>query len=178
MNSNLLSPAQLEQKPDKEINNSRKIFRVLLTFFLIVSFIGVLDAGFLTFEHYSGYVPPCSFLKGCEAVTTSAYSVVFGVPVALLGLIYYLVVFLLSVYGIDSLLKDENEVHVRKAVKICLFIGKVTIVGLLATLWFLSAQIFIIKAICLYCLISAVTSITLFVLGVITRKRRTLLSSF
>ena len=47
---------------------------------------------------------------------------------------------------------------------------RLTVIGLLASLWFIYLQLFVIKAICLYCMFSAFTSITLFVFGIIVLK--------
>ena len=63
--------------------------------FLPVSFLGFIDASYLTIKHFVGTPLPCSVLKVCEEVTTSQYSVIGGVPVAMLGAIYYLAIFVL-----------------------------------------------------------------------------------
>ena len=65
--------------------------------FLFVSFFGFLDATYLTINHYQGKIPPCSIVVGCEIVTTSRYSLFLNIPVALIGAIYYLTVFVLTV---------------------------------------------------------------------------------
>lgn len=122
--------------------------------FLVLSFIGFLDALYLTITHYSGATPSCSFLKGCDLVVTSQYSTILGVPVALLGAAYYFSLFVLSAIFIDG-----------KRVRILVVAAYLTAVGFLASLWFLFLQIFIIQAICIYCLISAATSTLLFVTG-------------
>ncbi len=132
--------------------------------FLVVSFLGFLDAAYLTIEHYRGAIPPCTFLQGCEKVTTSEYSVVFGVPVALGGSLFYFAVFVLSILFLQT--KRENFL---------IWAAKITIFGLLASFWFLYLQFFVIGAICIYCMFSVVTSTTLFVLGVVAQKRGRLL---
>ena len=48
---------------------------------------GVGIAGYLTYVHYAGLHPICGISHGCETVQTSVYSNLFGIPVALLGLI-------------------------------------------------------------------------------------------
>lgn len=53
---------------------------------------GLAVSGYLTFEHYTaGSTLVCadSGLVNCSRVTTSQYSFLFGVPVALLGLLYF-----------------------------------------------------------------------------------------
>jgi uncharacterized membrane protein len=46
-------------------------------------------AGYLTYTHFSGSPPVCP-TRGCEIVQNSRWSKLFGIPVALLGLLAYL----------------------------------------------------------------------------------------
>lgn len=124
--------------------------------FLIVSAVGFIDATYLTTQHFLGAPVACSILKGCEQVTTSPYSIIFGIPVALLGSMYYLTILILSVIYLDS-----------KKINILNIIVKISPIGFLASLCFIYLQIFVIKAICLYCMGSAATSTLLFILGII-----------
>lgn len=127
---------------------------------IIVSFLGFLDASYLTIAHYTGSQLNCSIIKGCDQVTTSSYSEIFGIPVALLGMFYYLTVLLLTLFYFDS----KNQTILK-------LIFPLTCLGLIASAWFMYAQIFIIKALCQYCIVSAITSTTLFILGISTLKK-------
>ncbi len=121
---------------------------------LITPGFGFIDATYLTTQHYLGSPVACSILKGCEQVTTSAYSSIGGIPVALLGSIYYLTVIILAVCFLDS--KKDYFLDI---------IAKISPFGFLASLYFVYLQIFIIKAICIYCMGSAITSTLIFILG-------------
>jgi uncharacterized membrane protein len=136
-----------------------------IIFFTIVSFLGFLDATYLTAQHYMGAIPPCVITTGCETVLTSEHSVIFGVPTALWGAIYYLLLFILAVLALD--LKPE----------IIRFAAYITPLGFFASFYFVYLQFFVIKEICSYCMISATTSTTLFILGsfVIIKSRKTIL---
>lgn len=140
--------------------------------FLLVSFLGFIDASYLSVKHFVGTPLPCSVLRGCEEVTSSQYSVIGGIPVALLGAIYYLAIFVLvlsflngklSFSGVDSGTPENQDKLLKLA-------ARLTIIGLIASLWFIYLQLFIIKAICLYCMFSAFTSVTLFIFGIIVLK--------
>jgi uncharacterized membrane protein len=52
----------------------------------VVAAIGLLVSLYLTWVHYSGDLALCIGVGGCEAVQTSRFSVVGSVPVALIGL--------------------------------------------------------------------------------------------
>src|SRR5690348_14780226 len=59
---------------------------------IILSFLGFLDAAYLTILHYKNVIPPCSIAHGCETVLTSQYATLGPIPIALLGVFFYLVV--------------------------------------------------------------------------------------
>jgi uncharacterized membrane protein len=123
--------------------------KVVIALF-IIALVGFADASFLTIEHYQNRIPPCT-TAGCETVLTSAYSTIGGIPVALLGAIYYLIV----AVGLFAHIEGKHEPSLRA---VLLF----TTVGFIMSLWFVSAQAFLIGSYCFYCLGSAATSTTLF----------------
>lgn len=127
---------------------------------LVVAALGFADAAYLTIEHYQGVIPPCSVVSGCETVLTSSYSLILGIPVSLLGALYYLLIAVGAFAYIDT-----------KKTAILKWTLSITILGLLMSLWFIFLQAFVIKAWCLYCLGSAASSIILFILaGVVFKK--------
>src|SRR3989338_6923952 len=128
--------------------------KALVIVFIIVSFLGFLDASYLTVEHYRNALLPCIIFKGCEQVTTSAYSKVFGLPLALYGAAYYLFMLLVSVFYFDT--KNKWVFNILKYLPVT---------GFLASAYFVYLQLFVIHALCTYCVISAITSTTLFILS-------------
>lgn len=140
--------------------------------FLPVSFLGFLDASYLTIKNFMGTPLPCSILRGCEEVTGSQYSMIGRVPVALLGAIYYVSILVLIILYLrkknNSLVNSDKNISVDDG--LLRLIAYLTIVGMLASLWFVFLQIFVIKAICLYCMFSALTSSILFAFGIYVLK--------
>jgi uncharacterized membrane protein len=122
--------------------------------FIILSFLGLVDAAYLTLEHYQDASVVCFLVNNCDSVLQSSYATVGPVPVALFGIVYYLGIFILSLV---SLAKKDDKLFFLTAL--------LTVVGFLASLWFLYIQIFMIRSLCFYCLFSALDSIVLFVLG-------------
>ncbi len=55
----------------------------------VLALIGAGIAGYLTYTHFKGSAPVC-LTSGCEVVQRSRWSELFGIPVALLGLLAYL----------------------------------------------------------------------------------------
>src|SRR5438309_11315413 len=77
--------------------------RTLWRTMVVLTVIGLGVATYLTYIHYAGIKPLCGKGGGsCEIVQTSEYSKLAGVPVALIGLIGYVVI-------LGSLLARENE---------------------------------------------------------------------
>ncbi|MDP3902252.1 MAG: vitamin K epoxide reductase family protein [bacterium] len=127
--------------------------KIAAIIFLIISALGFLDAAYLAIDHYRGNIPPCT-IQGCEIVLTSAQSKIAGVPVALLGALYYFTLLILSIAYLDK----KNEALIKIA-------SKLTPLGFVASLYFVYLQFFTIKAICQYCMVSATTSTLLFITG-------------
>jgi uncharacterized membrane protein len=62
----------------------------------ILALIGAGIAGYLTYTHFKGSPPVC-LTNGCEIVQNSRWSKLFGIPVALLGLLTYVSIFATTV---------------------------------------------------------------------------------
>lgn len=145
----------ISPEPIKSFNIPKWVIWALL----VVSFIGFLDAAYLTVKHYFSSSVICSFLAGCEIVTTSQYATIGNIPIALLGTLFYLAVFILSAIYLDT-----GRSGIIKTI-----LG-FSVIGFLSSVWFVYLQLFILKAICFYCMISAVTSTFLFILSLVLLK--------
>jgi uncharacterized membrane protein len=119
-----------------------------------LSFLGFLDASFLTAKHYLGGTVPCSFGQQCEVVLNSTYSSLWGMPVAIFGALFYLFV-LVSVFFVWETGKKEITGLLLPA----------GFLAFLASLYFVYLQFFVIHAFCQYCLFSALLSTTIFIVA-------------
>ena len=129
-----------------------------LAWFLGAGFIGFLDSAYLTITHFIGSPVTCGFFTGCDVVTSSEYSAIAGIPIALFGTLYYLFWVLLCVWYLDS----RNTLF--------LTLLPLTAVGFGVSLILIGIQLFIIDAICVYCMLSAASSTALFILSFVIRK--------
>lgn len=120
---------------------------------LALSFLGFLDATYLTIVHFQNQIPPCT-TDGCETVLTSAFAEVWGIPIALLGVLYYVSVFLCTLTGRTGL--------------------AVTLIGLgfAVSLVLFGLQLFVINAFCTYCLVSAGITTLLFISSIFVWRQR------
>jgi len=139
-------------------NRSKKS---IVSFVTLFALIGFADASYLTIEHYTGGILPCNLVNGCETVTTSAYSMIGPVPLALLGALYYFSVIVALLVYFDT--KKEGVLK---------FLGYYTSVGFVVSLVLVFLQVNVIGAICLYCMGSALSSSFLFLSSYQFVKRR------
>lgn len=121
-----------------------------------VSIVGFFDAAYLAIQHYTQFTLPCTITHGCDLVTKSEYSQIMGVPVSLLGAIYYLAIFLAAYI----ILETKKTEYLR-------FVAIATTFGFLFSAWFVYLQFFVIHAICQYCMLSAITSTTMFAASIV-----------
>ena len=128
----------------------------LTTFVLALAGLGV--SIYLTIAHFTeSALAGCSEsgLVNCTRVTTSPESYVFGIPVAVLGLAFY--VFAVAVMSPWAWRASRREIHLLRIASLVVGIGFV--------LYLIYAELFIIGSICLYC--TSIHAIT-FVLFVLT----------
>lgn len=132
--------------------DKNKIKRLLPVFIMGLSVLGLVDAAFLTFKHYTGGDIKCFVVSGCDIVTSSQYSVLFDlIPLALMGVLFYFTALLLG-----FVVSETNS----KKLKFILWTWSG--LGVLSSLWFLYIQAFILEAYCSYCLVSIVNTILIF----------------
>lgn len=124
-----------------------------------VAILGFLDAAWLTVAHYFQVPIPCGLVQGCDIVTTSAYSEILGVPVALLGALYYLTTIVATIVALE-----------KQGPSLLRLVGQFTWTGFVASLYFVGLQLFVLRAICLWCMASAITSTALLILGLFVIK--------
>jgi len=119
--------------------------KVYIFVFGILILLGLADSVFLTWEHYTltSIGCPISPWINCLAVTSSKYSEILGIPLSLLGSIYYIVLFFL-------LLKKETMFKH--------FFLLTSSFGVLFSFYLIYIQVFAIGLFCLYCLASALIS--------------------
>ena len=131
--------------------------KVLKFIALVLSLIGITDSVYLTVHHYTAEPVPCSIVAGCEQVLTSSYAEISGIPLAAFGAAAYFVAFcliVLSIYG--------NKITWK------LFGIQVTLMALFSC-GLIYVQAYYIGAFCQFCLLSAFTTFSLFIVFLISR---------
>ena len=113
---------------------------------VVLAVLGIAIAGYLAGTKLSGEVPVCGPLRGCETVNTSAYSEVAGVPVALFGVAYSAVALVSAAawwrFG------DRRVLYLLYGMGL---------LGLLAVAYLTYLELFVIGAVCVWCVGYAAT---------------------
>ena len=131
----------------------RRLFGVAM----LAAIVGWLDTAFLTGIHYAVFpLPEGAPIAGTGwEVLTSEWSYILGIPTALYGAMYYLVVLALGVLWFTERVPQVERVLLP-----------VTAVGIASSVVFVYLQLFVIEAICPFCMVSAVTTTILFLIGI------------
>jgi uncharacterized membrane protein len=116
--------------------------RSLRSTLIVLCLLGLGVASYVTYVHYAGIKPACTLGESCTKVQTSRYAEIGGVPVALVGLIGYVVIFV-------TLLIPQGE-NARFA------LAGLTLGGFAFSAYLTYREVFSIHAICEECLSSAI----------------------
>ncbi|MGC9602735.1 MAG: vitamin K epoxide reductase family protein [Minisyncoccia bacterium] len=133
------------------------VAKVLLAPFWLIAaaFIGLGDTLYLSYYHLLDIIPTCA-IGGCETVLSSSYATPFGVPFAYIGLFYYVCMLVLATF------------LAIKPLSLCfrLYVLAYAAIGLFCSICFELFQYFVIGTLCLYCGISAITTLALFAIAI------------
>ncbi len=120
---------------------ARRLFGIHPALILgVLDTVGLLIAGYLSTVELEGGVPVCGPLKGCEEVALSQYARIGGVPVALFGVVLSVTLLALAIAW------WKTDIY-------GLLLGHygLSLVGVMFDGYFLFLQVFVIKAICVWC---------------------------
>ncbi len=123
----------------------------------LVALVGLGDAVYLTIHHYTGEKVPCSVSGGCEAVLTSSYAEIGGIPLAMFGAAAYFIAFSLAILAAFG-----NRLMWK-------LFGVQTAIMAVFSLYLVYVQKYEIREFCQYCLLSAAVCVTLFVIALFSR---------
>ncbi len=125
---------------------------------IVLSGIGLIDSIYLTWIKLADQTASCAGIGDCEAVNTSRYSEVMGIPIALLGAAGFLAILVLL--WIDRPGSVGSEMS-----RFALF--GVTLAGTVYSAYLTYIEIAVIRAVCPFCVVSAVVMTLLFALSLV-----------
>src|SRR5690606_38446978 len=117
------------------------------------SIAGIAVAGYLTYLHYNVGALVCG-VGECEIVQSSKYSQMFGIPIAIFGLLMYLAILALII--VRHTMSDWSDLA-STGILVLLIAGTIYA----AYLTYLELEV--IRAICQWCVISAIITVLLLI---------------
>jgi uncharacterized membrane protein len=130
---------------------------------MFLSMVGAANAGYLLVRHgrlaapvAGGITPAFCPATSCDAVTQGAYAEIAGIPLAAIGLAGYVTLLGLSLLGWVG--------HTRPAAAALVTLSGV---GLAVSVYLVHLQLNVIEAICSWCMLSALTMLSIFVASIL-----------
>ncbi len=131
--------------------------KTLVSLFMVVlPFLGLFDAGYVTYEIFSDRIPVCTPPFQCAAFLENDWAYIAGLPLSVYGFIFYTIVLALAIMNFLDI-KPKWIKDIPKTLR-----GLATF-GFLFALYVMYLMQFVVKAWCLWCLVSAVTLTLLFI---------------
>ena len=139
------------------------LYRTLII--MLAALVGLVDALYLFAHRISGEPLSCGASGGCNIVAASPLSVVFGIPLSLLGVIFYFGIIVLLFVRTHAL-----RAYLEKIIPYHTALKLYATAGLLSSAYFTYLQAFVINAWCRYCVLSAITTCIIFIFVVTWKK--------
>ncbi len=111
---------------------------------------GIGASAYLTYTHYMDVDPQCYGIGDCALVQASSYAKIFGVPISLLGLLAYLTILGLGIIAYRGVPPERAFLALQGAFG-------VAFAGTLYSAYLTAIEAFVLRAYCVYCIISAIS---------------------
>lgn len=119
---------------------------------LILSVLGIVLSLYLSYLHFSDTrAALCAAGSECDTVRQSSFSDMLGIPVAVLGSLGYCAIFILTLVSMP-----------KRTKWLTLYI--VSLAGFVFSAYLTYVELFVINAICMYCVVSAVLMTVIFIM--------------
>lgn len=126
---------------------------------VVAAVIGLVDSIYLTWIKLTHNEASCLVgIGNCETVNTSRYSEISGIPIALVGALAYLILLVLVLLEARKAISTENS---------STLIFGIGLAGFLYSLYLTYLELMVIKAVCPFCVLSAVAMTAVFILAVV-----------
>jgi uncharacterized membrane protein len=136
---------------------------------IVAAIIGLTVSAYLSWAKLSNQNVVCFEAMGdCNLVNSSSYSTWRGIPIAFLGMVAYALILILFAF------KSTNE-KTQGIIALSLF--GITVFGSLYSIYLTYLELFVIHALCPWCLVSAIAMIMLCVISMIFLSRSKIIES-
>ncbi|MEK7115931.1 MAG: vitamin K epoxide reductase family protein [Patescibacteria group bacterium] len=158
MESEHMQRTEVEARPHRDgIRVNGETLRMIHRVMLLASLVGLFASVYLLGTYISGKPIVCGASAGCDLVRASRWAYTFHIPRPALGVVFYLaIIFLLTTHAYAP--------HVRpRTWRLAILVAGTA--GLVESAFLTLMQWLDIRAFCLWCLISAVAAVMIFILS-------------
>ncbi|HSB91354.1 MAG TPA: vitamin K epoxide reductase family protein [Anaerolineales bacterium] len=124
---------------------------------MLLAVVGLLDAAYLAYVKLTNQLASCSNIGDCEKVNSSRFADIGGVPIAVLGAVgFALILVAMALDHPGGRWQDTGRYA---------FFG-LTLVGTLYSAYLTYIELFVLRAVCPFCVLSAIVMVALFALSI------------
>jgi uncharacterized membrane protein len=131
--------------------------KTALKIIIILSLAGMAVDSLLTYNKISYSRIGCPVGGGCDIVTGSIYSEFFAIPVSLFGLGAFMFFIAASLLALNGKFSEKNAFQLIIAV---------SAIGLVIAVWFVYVMVYLLNAICPWCVLSHTILLGIFAVSV------------
>ena len=124
--------------------------------------VGWVDSIYLSWIKLTDSLAVCGGIGNCESVNSSRFAEFGGIPIALIGVFGYTAI-------LAVLILDDRKPTWRDGLRLAFF--GFTLTGTLYSLYLSYLEVFVLRAICPYCVVSATAMLVLFCIAVIMLRQ-------
>ena len=125
-----------------------------------LSGLGIFVAGYLVTKHFTGGSLACTRWAQCDVVNNSVYSQIYGVPVCIIGLAGYVTLLVLTLAAMWTEGRTQRRILLLSVV--------LSLIGVGFSAYLTYLEIYVIEALCTWCVASAVIITLLAIVGSVT----------
>lgn len=133
------------------------------TSMIVLSLIGLADSLYLAWIKLANQAAICAGVGSCDVVNSSEYATLGGVPIALFGAGAYLSILLILLLEERMPVLEENG---------AMLIFGISLAGVLYSAYLTYIEIVVLRAICPYCVLSAIVLVALLALSGFRLRRQ------
>ena len=125
----------------------------------LLSLLGLLDAAYLALERVTGGPIACPIGGGCETVQSSVYALLFGIPVAFIGVVGYALLLVVALLSLQT--------NSLSGISLDALLLALASIASLAGIYFMSVQVAMIGAICFWCAMAALLDLLIWLAALV-----------
>ena len=129
---------------------------------LFLAFFGLSDSIYIAQSEVNNTPLICNaeVLSGCNIVSASQYSYLFGIPIAEYGAAFYAFIFIIAAFELAL----YNQL-LRRVLQVSALAG--VVISAILTL----VEIFVIQALCIFCIASALIVLAIFIVSILINPK-------